>query len=262
MIIQTALITGVTSGIGWETARLFAKEGYRVVALGRDQNQLKALKTQMAEPEKHLFFTCDLADIHAIEPMMNQIIKECGSIDVLVNNAGQGLFKPLEAASSAEEQAILAINLLAPMELTRKVLPAMKQNGGAVVNVSSVAGKRAFKKLTAYCASKFGLIGFSNSLRRELKFYKIPVSVSVVCPPATRTSFFKNAGYLNFEADHPGLTLADPKRVAHEILNAVRHKKREVIVTPRAKILDKLSAIFPAFVEWLEDRMSPCHSKQ
>ena len=253
---KTVLITGATSGIGWETALLFAANGFRVVALGRDHQRLNALKAEIPEPEKHLFVVCDLGDIKAIKPALEAALHQCGSIDILVNNAGQGLFKPLEAASSAEEQALLTVNLLAPMEITRIVLPLMKKNGGIIVNVSSVAGKRTFKNLTAYCASKFGLIGFSNSLRRELKFHQIPISVSVVCPPATRTNFFKNAHYLNFEEDHPSLTLVDPQVVAREIWKAVRHKKREVIITPRAKLLDKMASIFPAFTEWLEDRVA------
>lgn len=254
--MKTALITGATGGIGWETALLFAQKGFRVIAVGRKQEKLDKLKAALPGGH-HDFMRCDLSDLKAIRPTLAPIIAQCDTIDVLINNAGQGLFKPLHQTTTEEETALLNINLLAPMELARCVLPIMKKQGsGAIVNVSSVAGKRTFKKLTAYCASKFGLIGFSNSLRRELKFYKIPVSVSVVCPPAVRTDFFKNADYPNFEADHPTLSLLDPKRVAQAIWNAAAHKRREVIVTPRAKILDKLAAIFPEFTEWLEDQLT------
>lgn len=253
---KTTLITGATGGIGWETALLFAEKGYRIVAIGRNREKLNELQNALPGAD-HLFLTCDLSDISAITPLMATIAHECDTIDVLVNNAGQGLFKALQETTSAEESALLNLNLLAPMELTRCVLPIMKkQGGGAIVNVSSVAGKRAFKKLTAYCASKFGLIGFSNSLRRELKHADAAISVSVICPPATRTDFFKNADYPNFKADHPSLTLVHPRIVAQAIWGAVQQKKREIIITPRAKILDKLAAIFPAFIEWLEEKVS------
>jgi short-subunit dehydrogenase len=129
----------------------------------------------------------------------------------------------------------------------------MKPRGGIIVNIASVAGKRTWKHLTAYSASKFGLMGFSNSLRREMKFYQYPIKIIVVCPPAIDTPFFANAGYKDYKKDHPGQTLLPPEIVAEEIYSAVMKGKREVVIGRRAKILDMLYRMSPRFTEWLED---------
>ena len=245
------LITGATSGIGFETAILFAEKGYRIIALGRKIDGLKKLQELIGK--EHVFIKFDLTNIKKIYSLIKNIEKEIGELDVFINNAGIGLFKKLESINDNEINDLLSINLLAPIILCREIIPLMKERGGTIVNISSVAGKRTWKNLTIYSASKFGLIGFSNSLRREFKFYNYPIRVMVVCPPAIDTKFFENAGYKNYKEDHPAQRLLSSRYVAEEIYKGVIKNKREVIIGRRAKILDKATSLFPVFIENLED---------
>lgn len=249
---KTAVITGATSGIGQATARRFAAAGYRVIAIGRNPERLEHLRKILAG-NGHVFLQCNLANGDERTKMITDILHHALSIDVLVNNAGIGRFAPFSEGTEEEWREVVETNLMVPMILTQALLGAITKAEGTIVNVASVAGKRTFKYLTAYCASKFGLIGFSNSLRRELKYAGLPVHVCVICPPATATAFFTNAGYDTFVADHPLVHLLDPAVVAEEIFEAVQKKKREVVITVRAKILDRFAAVFPALVESLED---------
>ena len=198
---QVVLITGATSGIGRSTALLLGRKGYTVAAIGRDKEKLKTLHNNILNPSKHLFLECDLSDSKQLNKTFNEVIKTYDKVDILINNAGIGLFKYFDETSLEEWNQILNINLLAAVELTKLVLPVMqKQRSGQIINISSVAGKRTWKRLTAYCASKFALIGFSNSLRREMKYKKLPITITVICPPAIKTDFFTAGGYPNYEA--------------------------------------------------------------
>jgi len=250
---KNVLITGASSGIGFETSLIFAKNGYKIIALGRNIQGIKNLQQEIGK--EHMFIQFDLSKTNFIPSLIKKIESKICKIDILINNAGIGLFKKIEEINDEDIARLINTNLIAPIILTREVLHSMKEKGGVIVNVSSVAGKRTWKHLSIYSASKFGLVGFSNSLRRECKFYNYPIRVMVVCPPAIDTKFFENAGYKNYKEDHPVQHLLSPRYVAEEIYKGVINKKREVIITGRAKILDKVSAIFPKFVENLEDAL-------
>jgi short-subunit dehydrogenase len=253
---QVVLITGATSGIGRSTALLLGRKGYTIVAIGRDKEKLKTLHNNILNPSHHLFLECDLSDSKQLNKAFHEVITTYDKVDILINNAGIGLFKYFDETSLEEWNQILNINLLAAVELTKLVLPVMqKQRSGQIINISSVAGKRTWKRLTAYCASKFALIGFSNSLRREMKYKKLPITITVICPPAIKTDFFTAGGYPNYEAEHPGQKLLHPDQVAQAIYKSIIHKKREVLVRTRAKVLDKVASVSQSFIEWLEDKV-------
>src|SRR3989344_1931650 len=251
--MKQVLITGASSGIGFETAIIFAEKGYRIIALSRNVLGLKKIQEKIGNT--HLFIKFDLTQTEKIPQFILNLKKQAGSIDILINNAGVGLFKKLEDVSDKEITQVISVNLLAPMILCREIIPLMKENGGTIVNIASVAGKRTWKHLSIYSASKFGLIGLSNSLRREFAYYHYPISVVVVCPPVTNTPFFENAGYSDYKKDHPGQNLISSQEVARIIYEATIKKKREVIITGRAKILDKAAALFPRLTESLEDNL-------
>ncbi|MEN9626007.1 MAG: hypothetical protein RL557_335 [archaeon] len=248
---KNVLITGAGSGIGFATAKRFAQEGYIVIALGRKTRELQQLREAIGN--EHHFILFDVTQLHKIPKLISSLEKKTGGIDILINNAGIGLFKKFEEISDSAIDKIVRTNLFAPMALSRAVFSSMKERGGTIVNIASVAGKRTWKHLTAYSASKFGLIGFSNSLRRECNYYNYPVKIVVVCPPAVDTPFFAHAGYPEYKRDHPGQSLLSADTVADEIYHAVIKNKREVVVGWRAKILDKAYALSPRFIEWLED---------
>lgn len=236
---KVVVVTGATSGIGLETARRFAATGAKVVGTGRDQARLAELAKEV-----DLALTMDVTDDTSVKIATAAILKRYGGkVDVLVNNAGIGLFKPWEETDIAAIEKVMAVNFYGAVRVARALLPALIASGGVLVQVASVAGRRGYAKHTAYCASKHALVGWSESLRYDLA--KTEADVVVVCPPAIRTPFFENAGYMSFEADHPGLQTMPTPEVANEILKAATDRPDTVILSNRAKLLDALNFVSP-----------------
>jgi len=243
---QVVLITGATSGIGLEMAKAFRKEGGVVIGTGRDQQRLAAL-----EHEVDLALTLDVTDESSIEVAAAAVSDRYGSVDVLINNAGIGMFAPWNETTIPDVRRVMEVNFYGVIRMCNAFLPAMVDRGsGVVINVASVAGKRAYPKHTAYCASKHALIGWSDGLRKDLK--DSGVDVLVVCPPAVDTPFFENAGFDDYKAKHPGLTLMTPDVVAQHTVEATHRRDRERILGARARVLWLLDTISPSLVDGLQ----------
>ena len=250
------VITGASSGIGRETARVFSQGGFFIVGIGRNRQALTEVQKECGGKDRFASYVHDLGNTHNIKSLCHEITQRHPVLHGLVNNAGIGCFKSIEETSAEEFRHIIDTNLTAAFLMTRYLLAALEASGdGRIINVASVAGRRVFKHLSAYSASKFALTGLSHVLRREFRFHLRPVKVSVVHPPAVRTEFFKRAGYPQYEEDHPGAKLIQAHDVAQVIFRLFHRYKREVIITPRAWILDKVAAVCPSLVEWLEDKV-------
>ncbi len=239
---QVVVVTGASSGIGAATALAFAQAGAKVVGLGRDQARLQ----KMAE-KLDLVLTMDVTRPESIEIAAAAVLDRYGHIDVLVNNAGVGLF--VEEAETEEEalRDLMEVNFFGMRRVTRAFSASLLENKGVLVQVASVAGLRGYARHTAYCASKHALIGWSEALRAE--WGPKGASVVIVCPPAIDTPFFDHAGYTDFRKDHPRLHLLSPERVAAEILDGVRHRRHRVIIGLRAKVLYTLFCVAPGMLE-------------
>ncbi len=188
---KIVLITGASSGIGKETAKLFAQNGYSVYAAARRLERMDDLQSAGARIIK-----MDVADEQSIVNGVEQIIKNEGKIDILVNNAGFGLYGAIEDVSIEDARYQLEVNLFGLARLTQLVLPYMReQQFGKIVNISSIGGKMASPLGGWYHASKFALEGFSDSLRMEVKPFGI--DVVVIEPGGVKTEWgaiaFKNA---------------------------------------------------------------------
>ena len=242
---KVVVVTGATSGIGLEAARKFAQAGARVVGTGRDQARLADL-----QKEVDLALTMDVTDANSVEIGAAAVLDRYGGVDVVVNNAGVGLFMPWQQTPVAEVERVMAVNLYGAIRVAHAFLPSLIARKGVLVQVASVAGRRGYAKHTAYCASKHALIGFSESLRYDLK--GTGCSVVVVCPPAVRTPFFENAGYMTFDEDHPGLKPMTAAEVADGIVEATANRSRTVILSPRAKLLDVINQVSPALLERIQ----------
>lgn len=233
---KVVLVTGATSGIGAATAAAFRGAGAQVIGTGRDQRRLGDLKLDLA-------LSMDVTDPAEVHISMQAIADRFGRLDVIVNNAGIGLFRAWEDTDVDAVERVMAVNLYGAIRVARAALPMLLATKGVLVQVASVAGRRGYAKHTAYCASKHALIGWSESLRCDLA--GTGVQVTVVCPPAVRTPFFENAGYMTFDADHPGLVPMTADQVADGILDAAARRVDTVILSRRAKVLDALNTLSP-----------------
>ena len=189
---QTVLITGASSGIGYATCLYLAERGYRVIATSRARERLVPLEAEASGKKLEVVAVeMDVNDDAAVEEAVPRIIEEHGAIDVLVNNAGYGLWGPAQSLSVDELRAQFETNFFAAVKLSKAVLPGMvRQRHGTIVNVTSVLGRLGTPFNGAYVASKFALEGLSESMRVEL--WPLGVRVAVVEPGYVRTEFLNN----------------------------------------------------------------------
>lgn len=193
-------MTGVGSGIGRLTAELMARRGWRVAGTSRDP---RALAT-WAQEHGVMLFPLDVTSEREIAAVVPEAAERLGRLDALVNNAGYGLFGPLEGADAEEVERQLRTNVLAPISLSRACMPIMRaQGGGTIVNVSSIGGRTASPLASLYHASKFAIEGFSESFRYEAALHG--VRVKLVEPSHFRTGFIARSLRL---ARHPAYETA------------------------------------------------------
>ena len=246
---QVVLITGASSGIGMAAATAFANKGCSLMLAARRVNRLNDVATAC----RALGVSCevmgvDIQNHQQVLHLVGRAIERFGRIDVLINNAGTGFSAPFHQQSWETIQTTLRTNLEGSLALCHAVIPHMiRQKSGTIVNVSSVVGKRAVPMLAAYCASKFGLWGFSQSLRLELQPHGI--HVCHFCPAATATEFQQTAG-IKTSSGSP-LRMDSAERVAAAMVQAVIKQKQEYIVSPIERILIKVYLMAPSLTDRL-----------
>jgi len=170
---KIVLITGASSGFGYEVSILLAKIGYTVYAGARRLELMEPLKSFGIKPVK-----LDVTDEENIDNVVNEIVKENGKIDILINNAGYGAYGPIEEVNIEEAKYQLDVNLISIGRLVQKCVPYMRKNGsGRIINIGSLAGKVAMYMGGWYSASKFAIEGLTDALRMELKQFNIKVSL-------------------------------------------------------------------------------------
>lgn len=184
---KNALVTGAGKGLGKAIAIALAAEGANVALVGRTEADLIAVaKTLESYAVKTAIAVADVADIDAVNAAVAKVKSELGAIDILVNNAGVGSFGKFMELEPAQWKQIIEINLLGVYYVTRAVLPEMiERQIGDIINVSSTAGKNGAAATSAYSASKFGLIGLSESLMQEVRKHNIRVSTMLPSTVAT-----------------------------------------------------------------------------
>jgi short-subunit dehydrogenase len=239
---QIVLITGASSGIGRCLAIDFAKAGAVVIGCGRSRDRLDSMLEEIRPVSRSsMAIPCDVGTREHVQSMVTKVLEEFGNIDILINNAGIGMRKPFVETSLETVEEIMRTNYLGMIYCIHAVLPSMMvRRSGHIVNVSSIAGIAGFLNIGAYCASKFAINGFSESLYYELKPYGI--HVSVICPGPVRTGF--NRAFAGKPPQSPRWLMVEPEFISRAVLRAIEAKRFQV-VPPR----------YLAFLCWIKQAL-------
>jgi len=229
---RVCIVTGASSGIGAATARRLAELGATVVLAARREERLVALA---AELPKALAVPTDVTRPGALEHLVEATLSAYGRIDVLVNDAGQGLHVPLVELDPDDLRAVCELNVVAPLRGMQLVLPTMRRQGaGAIVNVSSATSLRVFPGLGGYSSTKAALNMLSQIAR--LEFADAGVAVSLVYPSVTATEFHQRLRAGSFVGGAHGIPADPPELAAAAIIFAITSGEAHVLVgdPPRA----------------------------
>lgn len=220
---RTALVTGSTRGIGKETALLLLQKGLNVIISSRSQEGVDNVIEEIldkfpSKKENILGLKCDVSKHSEVKTLVDVSVKRFGRIDVLVNNAGIVYFKCLLDTTEEEWDKTIDINLKGVFLFTKEVLPYMIENkSGIIINVSSGAGKYGFPNLSAYCASKFGVIGLTESVAKEVTDNN--VKIMAICPGGVYTKMIKDIVKVGYNTSNRNLM--KPKEVANKIYDMI-----------------------------------------
>jgi len=182
---KTAIVTGGTRGIGRAIAAALISGGVSVCIAAREQSEIDvAIKAGDAT----LGFVCDVRDYNQVKALIDHAVKSFGGLDILINNAGIGIFETVEETSPEDFRAVLETNLFGVFYCCHEAIPEMRRRGGGyIINISSLAGANPHPRMAAYNASKFGLNGFSEALMQEVRHDHI--KVSYIMPGSVNTEF-------------------------------------------------------------------------
>jgi short-subunit dehydrogenase len=239
------LITGASEGIGAACARAFEGRGARLSLVSRNAEKLATVGGADT-----LRTAGDITSAETRRNVVSRTIARFGAIDILINNAGMGLYAPAWSAPVPEVRKLFELNLFAPLALTQLVVPGMRQRKrGTIVNIGSVAGKVTLPWFTLYSVSKFALGSLTDGLRSELKADGI--HAMIVCPGYVKTEFQAHA--LGTQPPDPimqGRRFAiSPEDCAEAIVRGVERNARTVVVPRIFWLLAAFSRLFPATVE-------------
>jgi short-subunit dehydrogenase len=233
---RVALVTGASSGIGLATAKALADAGARLALVSRSEARLRAAAEEVAQVTRDghasLVLPCDVADPEAVRAMADRVLRDVGTPDIVVNNAGIGHWAPVAELSLDRIRAVFEVNFFGAVHCTKAFLPAMlERRHGTIVFVSSGFGAFPFPNTAAYSASKHALNGFAGSLRAEIE--PLGLRVLLTMPGGTRTAFFEANAYPPDALSRYLLQpLAPPERVARRIVRAVMRGRRRVVTGP------------------------------
>jgi len=256
---KIAFVTGGSSGIGLACAGLLAARGTDVAIFARGREQLdKSLVliegNRVAQKQRFMAFGLDVSQRDQAENVLNKAVSDLGVPDILINSAGISFPQRFEDIPHAKFDEIVHVNLNGTWNTVSILLPHMKKRGGYIVNVSSVAGYIGVYGLSAYSASKFAVMGFSEALRSELKRFNI--SVSVLCPPDVDTPMLEKSNRIKPEetrAISSSASLIKPIDVAREVVAGMGRGQFLILPGSGTKFTHTMKRLFPGLVESIMD---------
>ena len=223
---KTSLITGASRGIGFAIARKLGELGSRVSVCSRDLKRLEHAASELRRAGIEVFaMPADVTSTADIDAFVRQTETSLGPVDFAVNNAGIGIFEPAHEASEADWDTVLDTNLKSVFLMTKALAPGMiKRRSGYIINIASLAGKNSFAGGGIYCASKWGLLGFTKCVAEDLRGYGI--RVSAICPGSVATEFSHGGGPAKGKNESKML---QPDDIAHAVAMLVTQAPQSFI---------------------------------
>ncbi|MUN29996.1 SDR family NAD(P)-dependent oxidoreductase [Sulfuracidifex metallicus] len=223
-MMAVAIVTGASKGIGKATSSLLKEHGYTVVSISRTMPEVGDMRISL-----------DVTDKGSVVKVVEELVNKFGGVDVLVNNAGFGVYGKFTDTSLDEEEYMIKTNLVAPIVFTKLVLPHMlKKGSGSIVNVVSEAAYVSTTTLAVYSASKAGLASFTNSLWATVS--KMGIKVSGIYPGPVKTNFTSHPSFAGMKTNIFDKYAVEAEDVARAVLKGIRTGKREIYVPSRLKV--------------------------
>jgi NAD(P)-dependent dehydrogenase (short-subunit alcohol dehydrogenase family) len=228
---QVVVVMGASSGIGRATARLFAAKGAKVVVAARNKEGLETLVGEIQRGGgTAVSIVADVADPEQVKRVAEKAVQSYGRLDTWAHVAAVAIWATVEQTRPEELRRLMEVNLLGQMYGAQAALPYLRQSGGALVHVTSIAAKVALPLVGAYSASKHGVAGFLDTLRLELRREGVPVSVTQVMPAGINTPLFLSALTRVGVEPRPSPPVYEPDLVARAIVYAAEHPVRDLVV--------------------------------
>ncbi|MFE5320364.1 SDR family NAD(P)-dependent oxidoreductase [Paenibacillus sp. NPDC056579] len=239
---KVAVITGASSGIGAIMAQKLSQRGAVPVLMARSTDKLEAVAASLQGPCG--VYRLDVTSTEQVMQTMEQVIEQYGRIDMLINNAGYGIFERFVDAPLEQFEYMMNVNYLGTVRCTKAVLPYMlKAGGGHIVNIASMAGKIGSAKSSGYSATKHAVLGFTNCLRQEL--VGTGVYLSAINPGPIDTPFFDKADPTGNYVNNVRWFMLKPDKVADRVLHAIERRIPEIDMPLMAGVGVKLFQLFP-----------------
>ena len=251
---EVAVVTGASRGLGLLLARELAACGCRLVICARDEAELdRAAADLRGRGAEVTTVTCDISDPAAPQLLVDTAVERYGSLDIVISNAGIIQVGPVQDAQVSHYETALSTMALAPVRLAFAALPVMRrQHHGRIVTIASIGGKLSVPHLLPYSTAKFAAVGFSEGLRAELG--RGPITVTTVVPGLMRTGSHLNAEFtgqaekeftwFSLGASLPLISM-DAERAAAQIVEAVRGRRAEIILTPAGQVVSRVAGLAP-----------------
>lgn len=228
---RVVIVTGASSGFGALIARMAAQAGARLVLVARSAGRLEQLAAELGGPERALVVPTDVTDTAAVQRMVAQTLGHYGRIDVLVNNAGYGVFDPVAKLPLDAIEGMLDVNFLGAVRCTQAVLPHMQaRRSGQVIMIASIAGLLPFLNMGGYCASKFAALGYFQTLQVELR--GSGVRCAVICPGPSKTEFMEHIAIDKYPRITKLTPWATPEAIAGVVVRAIDRRTEGRVIVP------------------------------
>lgn len=248
---NTALVTGAASGLGRELALSFAREGATVLLADIDAARLEETSGMLArEGAESRGYVVDVSDRGEVEAMAERVREEFGGLDVLVNNAGVFVWADFADTTLEDWEWLMGVNLWGPILTIKAFLPGMIARGsGHIVNVASLGGLVTMPTLSAYSATKFGLVGLTETLQHELE--PLGIAVTLVCPGNLRTPIIENVIVRGYDREklvrmsYGMMPRMAPEKAAALILRGMKRGRAMVVLTPMARFMHAVKRLSP-----------------